>query len=312
MVDVSVVDHGYSYVNGINRCSSPWACGTCSPVIGERRAKEADQLIRAVLDSGGFAYLVTVTLPHGGHMSLDKTLSAVFGSWRKVFQGRAAQKWKSTSGYIGMMRVVEITHGRNGWHPHIHAVLFFENPANTEDIHDFIYPRWSASVTRVGFAKPSPTFGCDVRKIESGGSDSLSRYLTKVEGSDWSAGREIARSDLKTGRWKGRTPWQIAIGALDNNLSDLELWIEYENSTVGRRRIETTHGLRDRYGVGDEVTDADAAVEDFDQEPVGTIRVPLPVWQRWWDARKIARLLDAIEAEVLSGDYLEIWDELPP
>lgn len=255
---------------------------------------------------------VTLTVPHGLRMPLARTLEIVFASWRRVLQGRSAQRWKASTGYVGLMRVVEVTHGANGWHPHIHAVLFFDRPITSASLHGWLYPRWSEAVLRAGLSRPSQRHGVDVRKVTTGG-EALAKYLTKVEGSDWSAGRELARADTKTGRWKGRTPTQILTGAVDGNTGDLELWCEYDHATKGRRRIETTHGLRDRYGLNDETSDDDAAVEAAATEPLAVVMVPSSLW-KWWDERRaIGLLLASIEREVLGGGPVRsLWDEPPP
>lgn len=310
-VQVAVAGEGISHVSGIRRCGSPWACPCCAPVIGERRAVEVDQLIRAILDSGGHAVFVTLTVPHGASMRLRHTLATVYSAWRRVLQGRAAQAWKASSGFLGLTRVVEVTHGANGWHPHLHAVLFFDRPVTTTGVHAWLYPRWADAVTAAGLSRPSARYGCDVRAVTAG-SDALAKYLTKVEGSDWTAGRELARADTKTGRWKGRTPTQILAGAVAGDVGDRALWCEFDTATRGRRRLETTHGLRAAYALDDEASDDDAAIEAAPAAPLAVVMVPSALW-RWWDERHaIGLLLAAIERDVIAGFTRDLWDEAPP
>jgi hypothetical protein len=39
---------------------------------------------------------------------------------------------RSDIGFVGTIRTVEVTYGRNGWHPHVHAVVLNERPLEVD------------------------------------------------------------------------------------------------------------------------------------------------------------------------------------
>lgn len=303
-VTVAVHDIGNSRVRNVKRCGSPWACACCSPTIGEQRATEADEAIRANLDRGGSAVFVTVTMPHGASMPLDLTLGAVQTAWSKTWSGRSAKTFKQDTAMIGSLRVVEITHSEtNGWHPHIHAVLLFDGQVKSEVVKEWIGPRWRKHVKAQGFRTPSKQHGIDCRKVTTG-SKSLGNYLTKVEGAaaeSWTAGRELVRTDLKKAHWKGSSTWEILSRAVAGEERATELWTEYEAATKGRRRVVTSPGLRDQLDLDKEQTDEEAAVETTEAEAIQLVLVPAIIWQRWDQQGLTGVLIATIELEVLTG-----------
>ena len=68
-------------------------------------------------------------------------------------------------------------------------------------------------------------------------------------------GNELARHDLKVGRRKGRTPFELLAGAVfDGDADDLAAWREYEAGMKGQRAIAWSKGLKARLLIA-EVTD---------------------------------------------------------
>lgn len=298
-VSIAAAADGVAHVGGVSRCASPWACPVCAPTIGERRARELDQAIAAWTAMGGVALFVTATMRHKFGDDLGQLLDLVQKAWSRTWRWKVRPSW-----YGGQARAVEVVwSARNGWHPHVHAVIFVESGHDLEAtklLVESMRGDWEVSVGKFGGStrvKPVRdrltgklvTPGWHVRAITEAGA--TANYLTKVEGG-WGAGLELARLDLKTG--KGLTPVQLLDAAVDGDPRAAVLYGAYERATMGKRRIVTSPGLMKRCGVK-ELTDDEAALEALDAEPVALALIPSDQWARLLAAGFVGQLLDDVE-----------------
>ena len=132
-------------------------------------------------------------------------------------------------------------------------------PEELEELRPVLYELWATCVEKAGGKRPTEK-GLDLQKLDDDGK-LLAKYLAKVQDEKkrqtWSAGAEMTRSDVKTGRGSSITPFQL----LDEHLGYDEqtrarLWREYYLVSKGRRAITWSRGLKERCCIG-EVTDAD-------------------------------------------------------
>jgi hypothetical protein len=90
-------------------------------VCGQGTSEELSQVMRTVLTSGGSASLITLTMRHHAGHKLKDLWQALSAAWRGVISGKQWIADQELGGLLGWVRVVEATHGRNGWHLHVHA-----------------------------------------------------------------------------------------------------------------------------------------------------------------------------------------------
>ena len=122
---VTVVDHaGVAHYAGLTTCGSIWACPVCSAKIRAGRAEEIAAGAASWDQAGNSIYMITLTAPHDMGMKLSALLPVIADSFRAVISGRAWLKVKAAAEVAGTIRSVEITHGANGWHPHLHVLVF--------------------------------------------------------------------------------------------------------------------------------------------------------------------------------------------
>jgi len=302
---VSVVSgpSGVARVGGVQRCGSVWACPVCAPTIRENRAAEIDTALGKHLASGGLAYFLTSTVRHSAGTPLADTLRLVQAAWSDAW--RPASLRKKQRGYLGQIRAVEITHGRNGWHPHLHSVVLFEAGTTTaaaESVLNGFASNWSTQLQRRGAT--CGRSGVDYRPVID--ADGVSKYLAKVEGG-WGAGLELARGDLKTS--KGTTPSQFLARAAAGEVFALKMWSIYETATLGKRQLVWSRGLKARFDIAD-ISDIDAAEVVCDELPTLLVIVPARHWHQMLRAGKIPALLDAVGSFAQTGD-LGLWDYPP-
>jgi hypothetical protein len=196
---------------------------------------------------------------------------------------------KDRIGYIGEIRALEATVGANGWHPHLHVLLFTSralNVAELDDLRAYYLCRWSRSVVRFGYREPTAEHGVTI--VESHRDD----YLAKMGLAD-----ELANGAIKEARSGSRTPLQVLADFADTgDAPDLDSWREWVLAMHGARQLTWSRGLRRRYAKEPEKTDAEIVVESGgDEEQVAVISPE--TWREaiLADSDVMWRLLDAAE-----------------
>ncbi len=258
---------GRSYFQGLQRCSSPWECAVCAPRIMSGRAAELVNLNRKHGENGGAAYLATLTLPHDEGDALRPMRKHVAGSWQRCISGAPWRRWQSALGVLGLVRAMEVTHGPNGWHCHLHVAIYTRVELTAGQLAEFqawLYARWCRYIVRPTkegkvFRAPSLEHGVRVEPLHA------AEYLSKM-------GLEVSGHWTKEGREGHRTPLQILRDVLltSDELArrrDVALWREWGRGMRGARQLTYSRGLAKlakHYAL--ELAADDAALEDTQTE----------------------------------------------
>lgn len=256
------IQEGTAHYSGLQSCGSVWSCPACAAKIRQHRADELEHAIDGWLAQGGGVEFVTLTVPHTLTDDLSTTFDRVAEGWRLgVVAGRWFRGVRTTFGIEGYCRTVEVTYGRNGWHPHIHALLFTRRPLSGRGragLGALMFRRWARWVERAGGGTCSPSAFRIV-----GGAQGAGAYLVKVQdrsGQVKRLGMEFTRGDLKTGRISSLTPFELIGPAHDGEAWALARWWEWEAVTKGRRCLTWSRGCRQLLGLNaDEPTDEELA-----------------------------------------------------
>jgi hypothetical protein len=290
---------------GLETCGSVWACPVCAEKILSRRQCDIAEAIDAWTATGGRTAMVTLTMRHRQGQRLADLWDALSVAWNRVTAGRGwadlqerygtPMQRRVTSGRrrgqvvteprIGYARVVETTHGVNGWHVHAHVLLFLA-PDVTDDglahLSGRMFDRWSAGLVSRGLLAPTDLHGVDARFVGQDDGGALGDYFAKgnysVDASR--AALETARGDLKLARSGNRTPFRILADLVELGVADdLDLWSEWERASYGRRQLTWSTGFREFLGLGQEATDEEVAAEeagtaddDLVELPAGSVR----------------------------------------
>lgn len=272
---------GKAHYSGLERCSSIWACPVCAAVVRAERAREIEKAVTAHQAAGGSALFVTLTIRHSGEDSLAQSLDAVLTSWQKILGSRAWRGGKrqiglkEKYGVTGYIRSTEITHGDNGWHPHIHSIILVDRDLSTAELTtlgDDIHDQWASRIEKATGKTPTREHGIDVQKVDTKGKV-LAKYLSKVQDEGkpkteaWSVSAELARSDVKNARAFGsRVPFELldSDDPMPRNRR-YALWLEYVAATKGRRAITWSRGLKASFEIDDK-TDEEI-IEETESAP---------------------------------------------
>jgi hypothetical protein len=267
---------GY-YFRGLVTCGSVWTCPVCSWKIATGRGHEVQSVIDQHLKTGGGVYLITATIPHDQGDDLKPLRTAVSNAWRKTISGRAWLRMKQRIGFEGFIRALEVTHGVNGWHPHLHLLFFTKKPLPSTEaaiLRLFLFERWNRAITCAGYRPTTPEHGLTIEHGHRAG-----HYVAKVASGLVS---EVTQSAGKSGRGGSRTPLQIleAIGETDQQ-ADRRLWREWLTGIYGARQLTYSRSIREKYLRAGSPTDTELA-GDKNQDEADTLVLSLPaaVWDR--------------------------------
>jgi hypothetical protein len=281
-VAVSRVPDGTVHLSGLETCASIWSCPSCAAKIRNHRSSEVSGGLAAHIARGGGALLVTLTLPHELADKLAKTMALVSDGFRAVNAGRGYADDRAAFGILGHIRAFEVTHGVNGWHPHLHVIVCLERPASA-DVAMSLQARWQAKwdrwLRRRGWRASVAGIGVRVDRVRRDAA-AVGAYVAKLqegEKLDRSVGNEVARADLKSGRQGSRVPFEIlADFGSDGQVADLDLWHEYQLATKGRSAIRWSKGLRALLLVVDpELTDEEIAAAEVGGTIIATLNPTL-------------------------------------
>lgn len=262
----STIHEGCHYA-GLETCGSVWTCPVCAGRVAERRRLEVEEIIAAHRSMGGAVYMATFTVRHHPFNRCADLREAVSNSWRRVQQGSVWRGMKQRLGVIGTVRALEVTHGQNGWHPHLHVLVCTKNPLTeleAAQLRRDLFKRWDYAVQDAGLPPCSPdAFKFDLCETP----EDAGAYVSK-----WGAASELVKGHSKMARGSGMSPWQLLREAGSGSASAGRLFREYAAAFKGARQLTWSLGFRQLYGFGPEQDDAVLAADDrFTSESICTI-----------------------------------------
>jgi hypothetical protein len=212
---------------GILTCGHVWTCPVCSAHL---RSERAERITNAVEYLKGRWQMQTYTIAHHPGMRLQETIAGMMKALRRMKQGGTIQRvWGER--VTASVRTLEVTHGDNGWHPHVH--LLVRTSEWTPEEREALQRRWQDCVERELGAEARPSKAQAVTWSEPfDGAEEADRslYVTKL-------GLEVA-GIAKLGKRGNLTSWGVAEKASQGSGPHVWLWREFHAATRGRRMIE--------------------------------------------------------------------------
>jgi Replication protein len=278
---------------GLVRCGSIWSCPCCSAQIRAERAGDVQHVVQWHVDQLGAqgAYLLTLTVRHRYGDALADLRGGITRAYSKRFaNGADWKRFLGRVGYTGSIRALEVTHGGNGWHPHLHVILLVRNGAALERELVWLTEQWQRAVkAELGpAAEPDVVHAVDLRPCMR------ADYLAKL-------GLEARNGN--------RTPWEIAADLVERGEEeDRHLWRTWCEDMRGARMLTWSRGLRTAAGLEEKEKDDQEIVEGEGANDKEVCRVPGAVWDRIRNWPGVpAQLLAIAETEGAEGvaRYLE-------
>jgi len=307
-----------AYLRQTVTCNRLWECPVCAEKITNQRREELAAAIGAARRLGWRPVLVTATLRHDKSFKLLETLAALLEAWRGFTSGKGFQELKEQWYWEGSIKSLEPTYGVNGWHPHLHFILFLSgNPKsfNEGGFRAAVSDRWRQVLARQGY-DASDEHGIDVRAADEDIAEYVAKFGREPKDAGWTASKEMVKGGSKRGRVEGLTPFQLleiygkgddseeflqAAGVVANSKQAGALFSEYVEAFQGRNQLVWSRGLRDALALAPELSDAEAgAVEPSDA--VELVAIEVKAWKRIVSAGKRGELLEV----AASGDAIRL------
>lgn len=321
--------HKKAKLVGSHACGSVWECPVCHGRICASRAQDVTQFATEARARGYTLRMITLTIRHAWDDDLVVTRKAVANAWRAVLQDRDVRKLRAAETWHAV-RAMEVKHGLNGWHPHLHVLVAISTPGDVEvreklqteawdngesDIEDadwsadevrrrVIERAWIPACAKLAEESNRPLEGVAV--VQTVITPESSDYLVKL-------GLEIADDRMKKAARDEegsaplvvaplfehrRMPFEILADARAGDVQSADLWRWFAYAMVGSRQLTWGHGVRKAFGLAVEPTEEDLAIERADVE---TDRVVLSIdtetYRRAIGSRPglLAAVLDALE-----------------
>lgn len=300
-------EHGNAFYGGLVICGRP-GCPTCAAKVGERRREEIAHAFEWAYaqreGAGKKVVMVTFTHPHRSSDALAGQLKRQAEAFKRL---RAGEPWKRIlpDGYTGLIRSLEVTHGRHGWHPHTHEAWIVDKDADVSDLRRKIVRRWYRMLKKVGMLNLPPSGrgarfaalrGFYKHSVDVLDNARSSDYLAKHDADStghWGADRELAKGSTKRGRAAGRTPFQLLADCRDGDEKSGRLYLEYVEAMRGKAPIFWSPGLKNLVGLQEFNDQQIAEREDDAADVLGAVTL-----RDWALVRRVgyrAHLLQAAE-----------------
>ena len=261
-------EHSSAFYTGLMSCGSVWACPICAAKVQERRREEVAQAVTWAYDKGLQPCMVTLTFPHYAWNQLKELLAQQADALQKMRAGAPWSRFKTSTGYQGLIRSLELTLGGNGWHPHTHELWFVDAGVDADLMKAKILERWRSSCARAGLLdldNAAQVAAFDAHSVDVKGWCTASDYLAKQDDSrHWGVDSEIAKASTKQGRAAGKHPFGLLALAQDGDKKAGAQFCEYAAAMRGKRQLYWSSGLKAKVGV-DEQTDEELAEQERDQ-----------------------------------------------
>ncbi len=283
---------GKAYWSGISVCGSVWVCPVCSTKIMLIRKDEVLEALSKHRVTGGRNLLITYTFSHKRFDDLVEIMKKFSKALTRMKASRAYKTIKSDLGYIGSIRALETTHGKNGWHPHTHEIMFISDKVKQEKVKEIekdLLNLWIKYAVKYGLGRPSLERGLRIDYRESDGDDlAIGAYITK-----WAD--ELTSGQSKAGREGSRTPWQI-LEELQTEWTwqNSKLWKEYAKAFHGRSAVFWSPGLKKMFGINQK-SDELIAEEDETVKIDDLLKVTRAEFYAIVRMRKQAQVLERFE-----------------
>ena len=230
----------------LQTCKSVWVCPICASKITERRRVE---LAEGVKNWQGRILLLTLTLQHKSNESLETIVTSLSKAYSKKFTfGENYTKIMRDFGIVGNIRTLEVTYGDNGFHPHLHILLFSErNQIDYKALHKRLYEKWEHSLQSIGRYTNQKAFNLQFSN------EAIANYVTKWgeidSNNNWDISHEMTKNPVKVAKKGGYTPFALLESSQNGNEIHGKLFQEYAKYMKGKRQLRYSEGLKELLGL---------------------------------------------------------------
>lgn len=281
----------------VQRCGSIWICPVCAKQVSEKRREELKLGIdRFKSRENGAVFLLTLTFSHSMGQPLKSLLDGLKRAIKRFYEDNRVKAIQKELGVQYKIKGLEVTFGKNGWHPHHHILLL--NDSYRLDFKNYISQLstlWIKACKKAGLNAPSMQHGLDLRD-----GTYAQEYVSK-----WGLDSELTKGHIKKGREESLTPFDL----LQLSIEDKEvfgkkpskLWQEFGIAIKGSRQLEWGRGLKKFLNI-EEKTDQECA-EETEQNAISLTTVDDYIFSLLCHYQARHTFLQCIERDYANGCF---------
>lgn len=195
-------------------------------------------------------FMQTRTVRHHKHNALRSLLDSFSAAGRSLTDGRKGTAYlRQAFGFVGKISSLEVTYGENGWHPHVHELVFLPAEVDARAYEDYMRSRWLEVARRHKLDMNARGYRLD--ETYGAVEDYVAKYGHASSGTPWGVEAEMTKSHLKRSlSARGETPFSL-LGKSEDIPEAAALFREYARHFKGKRQLVWTPGLRELLGIED-------------------------------------------------------------
>lgn len=268
--------------SGLQSCCSVWDCKVCAWRISEIRREELTHATNRWIKSGNSILMATYTIQHRLNTRLRNQIMQLKDARRKFKGGEGWKAIKRDYAIRGSIAATEVTFGINGWHTHIHELLFLEGERLTDDnftaLTNRLRHRWQAKLQTVG-ANADFTHGVDLQNSDAYVSEYIAKFGHEPKTETWGMNREITKAATRKTSKHGITPRGFLILYSEGIQEAGLLFREYSRYFKGIKQLVWSKGLSDLLGM-DEIRDDAKLQKELGQDQYHSFAsIEPPLWR---------------------------------
>jgi len=276
-------------IGNVQTCGSVWSCPVCASRIAVKKGYFVKNTIAWAKHNKLIPVMVSVTARHHAGMPLEDLKARFIATWRDFTNRRAWKAFKLNFGVEHWIANREVTHGENGWHYHMHFLVFLDRKRlalmGSEALEEKLTTNWLHCLKRHDL-NGLPDYALKVSAHGDVGSSYLTKMGLTVSETDDNLKYELTGSMNKRG---SRTVWDILRHAYYGDANSERLYVEYVIAMQGDNFITTSHGLTDC---------VENFLDEFPEEPTETkemhdwLTMSDDIWRIVADAYAMHRVID--------------------
>lgn len=300
------VEYGKAFYCNLFTCGSVWACPICASKIQERRREEISQALEWAQENNLMAVMVTLTFPHYEFQTVDDLLVRQSAALKYLRSGKSFQNFKEKVGMKGFIRSLEVTYGRNGWHPHTHELWFIDPSIDKEGFEAYINNRWEKACDKQGLIPRGKLKAFRAQAVNYHWNAKDSDYLAKQDSKKnfWGADREMALSSYKRSH-KTIHPFELVQFVEMGYEKAGDKFLEYIKAMKGKAQLYWSQGLKDLVELED-LSDEELNDKQEDQA-IDVAEFDMWGWNGILEMKARAKILNL--AEEGGRDAIDKWLE---
>lgn len=285
---------GY-YFQGMQHCGLGKVCKVCASKISNKRAEEIYHALMYYKSVQKRRLLmITYTIPHYISERLDKNIEALNSCFNSVMTSRSVREilGKTKTPYV---KALEVTYGKNGFHPHNHTVYCIDQSVNIQELETEIRKIYLHFLQRFGKIGNDHAIKFDLwdEKIET-----LKDYLFKT-----TIHQELTRLQNKSAKKDSFTPFELIdlvngvdLGKDVSFINDPEeVFLQYARQIKKFRIIQASQNFYKNAKV-EEATDQEAVTDDQVDQEILQLQTKL-----YWHIVKNHNITEFVNSYILEG-----------